>query len=305
MASMARRIHKNAIVDREAELADGVEVGPYCVIGPGVSIGEGTRLISHVSVQGRTSIGRENEIHPFASIGGPPQDTKYEGGATRASIGDGNTIREYVTINTGTEIGGGITTIGDRNLLMAYAHVAHDCHLEDHCILANVTQLAGHVVVESGARMSGMCAIHQFVTLGTMSFVGGLSGVTQDIPPYMIAAGTPAVLRGPNREGLKRAGIDPDAIKALRKAWHILSNSDLDRAGALAEIQALPIAAVPEVKRLLAFLEEMAESPRGRKQEKNRRDRPSGALDPITMNALPDVAAEVEPAADTRGGQRK
>ncbi len=290
---MARKknIHKTAIIEPGAKIADGVEIGPYCVVGPQVSIGRGTRLIHHVSLQGVTTLGADNVIHPFAAIGGPPQDMKYEGGPTRVMIGDGNTIREYVTINTGTEIGGGETTVGSNNLLMAYVHIAHDCQVEDHCILANVTQLAGHIRVESGARMGGMSAAHQFITIGTLSFVAGFSGVTKDVPPYMIVAGAPrAVVRGINKEGLRRAGLSEDTISALRSAYLILFDSDLDRAGAFEKISSDSIGRVPEVQRLLTFLEETANARKNRRLEDTRQDRPSGVrLDPVTLTALPDI----------------
>jgi UDP-N-acetylglucosamine acyltransferase len=299
---MTTKIHPTAIVDPKARLAEGVDIGPYCVIGPDVTIGRGTRLIHHVSVLGVTTIGEGNELHPFAAIGGPPQDLKYEGGQTKVIVGDHNAIREYATIHTGTEMGGGVTTVGSHNLIMAYTHIAHDCHVEDHCILANVTQMAGHTRVESGARVSGMCAIHQFVTIGTLSFVAGFSGVTKDVPPYMIMAGAPrAVVRGLNKEGLRRAGLSDETIAALRSAYVLLFDSDIDRATAHQKIISDPIGQVPEVKRLLAFLEETSNARRSRKLEELRTDRASGIrLDPVTFNVLPDVASGLNHAGQDK-----
>lgn len=217
------RIHPTAIVAAGAEVHDDARIGPYCLVGAGVSIGADSELLSHVVVSGRTRIGKNNRIFPFASIGHEPQDLKYRGEPSEIIIGDGNTIRENVTINPGTKGGGMLTRLGDSNLLMAYAHVAHDCRIANGAILANCATLAGHVEVHDGAIIGGLSAIHQFVRVGKLAMVGGMSGVVKDVPPFCLTAGgyRPG-LAGINIIGLKRRQVPPSSIQLLKKLYRLL-----------------------------------------------------------------------------------
>jgi UDP-N-acetylglucosamine acyltransferase len=236
-------IHATAIVDRGAELAPDVEVGPYSIIGPKVRIGAGTVVAAHVVIDGRTTIGRNNRFFPFCSIGGAPQDKKYGGEDTELVIGDGNTIRECCTISLGTAQGGGITRIGSDNWIMAYAHIAHDCQLGDHIILANNATLAGHVTLGDWAIMGGMSAIHQFCAMGAHAMAGGGSIILRDLPPYVICSGNPAEPHGINTEGLKRRGFSAESVNALRRAYRTLYKEGLTAAEA---IEALGAAAAED-----------------------------------------------------------
>jgi UDP-N-acetylglucosamine acyltransferase len=216
------RVHPSAVVDAAAELADDVEVGPFCTVGPHVRIGAGSVLASHVVVAGRTTIGRSNRFFPFCSIGGAPQDKKYAGEDTELVIGDGNTVRECCTVSLGTVQGGGVTRIGNDAWIMAYAHIAHDCIVGDHVILANNATLAGHVTLGDWAIMGGMSAIHQFCAIGPHAMAAGGSIVLRDVPPFVICSGNPAEPHGINSEGLKRRGFSADTVNALRRAYRTL-----------------------------------------------------------------------------------
>lgn len=232
-------IHPSAIVEEGAVIGPGVYIGPFCCVGPQVEIGEGTVLKSHVVVNGQTRIGKQNEIFQFASIGEVNQDLKYAGEATRVEIGDRNRIRESVTIHRGTVQGGGLTRIGDDNLLMINAHIAHDCLVGNRCVFANNATLGGHVQVDDYAIIGGMTAVHQFCVIGAHVMVGGCSGVAQDVPPYLIAQGNHAVPFGVNNEGLKRRGFSKEAIQLIRAIYKLMyrSNKTLDEVRA--EIDAL------------------------------------------------------------------
>lgn len=221
------KIHPSAIVDPKAELDESVEIGPYAIIGPNVTIGARTKIGSHTVVEGCTTIGVENVISHFASIGGAPQDMKYKGELTQLIIGDRNTIREFTTLHTGTTQDGGITKIGDDNWIMAYVHIAHDCQVGSHTIFSSNSQIAGHVVVEDWAILGGMSGVHQFVRIGQHSMLGGASVLVQDLPSYVIAAGDKAVPHGMNVEGLKRRGFDSETISALRQSYKILYKEGL------------------------------------------------------------------------------
>jgi UDP-N-acetylglucosamine acyltransferase len=216
------RVHPTAIIDPGAVLADDVVVGPYCIVGPDVVLGSGVSLGAHVVIDGRTTIGERTRIFPFAAIGSEPQDLKYKGEPSSLVIGRDNTIREHVTINTGTEGGGMVTRIGDHCLLMVGAHVAHDCRIGDHVIMANNATLAGHVVVEEYARLGGLSAVHQFVRIGRHAMVGGMSGVERDVIPYGQVIGDRARLTGLNIVGMQRAGYSREDIQALRAAYQVL-----------------------------------------------------------------------------------
>lgn len=211
-------IHPSAIVDDTAQIDASASVGPFCIIGPNVRIGPRTRLLSHVVIEGKTSLGCDNVVHPFARIGGAPQDKKYRGELTALHIGDHNVVREGVTINVGTAAGGGCTRIGSHCLLMAYSHIAHDCRLGDDVILVNSVGLAGHVDIDDGAIVGGLAGIHQHCRVGRLAFVGGGAMVTQDVLPFCIAQGDRASLAGPNLVGLRRHGWQHRRIHVLRQA---------------------------------------------------------------------------------------
>jgi UDP-N-acetylglucosamine acyltransferase len=266
------RVHPTAVVDTRAKLADDVEVGPYSVIGPAVTMGPGCVLENHVTITGNTTIGSNNHLHSGSVIGGVPQDLKYKGEETELIIGDDNTIREFVTINTGTAGGGGKTALGNGNLLMAYVHIAHDCILGNHVILANVATLGGHIRVEDGVRVSGLAAVHHFVSLGRLAFVGGVAGVVRDVPPFMMVTGNPARVRGLNLEGLKRSGIERDDLAALKEAYRFLYRSDLNRSQAIEEMQQRGLADSPATAELTRFLMNSERGRRGRGREAERFD---------------------------------
>ncbi len=253
------RLHSTAIIDPSAELASDVEVGAYSVIGAAVKIGKGTQIHSHVVVQGRTTLGEENVIYPFATVGSAPQDLKYKGEASDLTIGNRNTIREYVSLNPGTRGGGMVTRVGDQNLLMMYCHIAHDCLVGNRNVVANGATLGGHVVVEDFVIIGGLVGIHQFVRIGTSSILGAGSMVSMDVPPYCNATGDRAKLRGLNLEGLKRRGFDKKLINAIRQAYRIAFKSKLKTEVALVKIrQELPD--IPEIEKFVTFI---ASSQRG------------------------------------------
>jgi UDP-N-acetylglucosamine acyltransferase len=256
---MTAEVHPTAIVDRAARLAGGVSVGPYSVIGPQVEVGEGSWIGAHVVLDGRIRIGRDNKIFHFASLGAPPQDKKYKGEDTAVEIGDGNTIREYVTINRGTALDAGVTRVGNDNWIMAYVHFAHDCQIGSHTIFANACQLAGHVTVGDWAIFGATTLVHQFVHIGAHAFTGMGTYLPQDLPPFVTAAGNMAKPYGINSEGLRRRGFSADAIAGLKRAYRTLYRSGLglDEARRQLEAQA---AGCPQVRELLDFL---ARSKRG------------------------------------------
>lgn len=232
-------VDPRAIVDPSAKLADGVSVGAYAVIGPGVEIGAGTTVGAHAVIEGPTRIGERNTIHSFSSIGIAPQDKKYAGEPTTLEIGDGNTIFQYCTISRGTPQDAGTTRIGDDNWIMAYVHVAHDCVVGDHTILANNATLAGHVHIDDWAILGGFAKLHQFCHVGVHAFVGMDCGVTRDVPPYVTVSGHPAEPHGINSEGLKRRGFTPDQLRAIKQAYRWLYRDGLKLDDARARITAL------------------------------------------------------------------
>jgi UDP-N-acetylglucosamine acyltransferase len=250
---MTEGIHPSALVDPEARLAANVRVGPFSVIGAQVEIGEESWIGAHVVLEGRTRIGRRNRIYHFASIGAPPQDKKYAGEDAAVEIGDGNTIREYVTINRGTALDAGATRVGDDNWIMAYVHFAHDCQIGSHAIFANACQLAGHVRVGDWAILGATTLVHQFVHIGAHAFTGMGTFLPQDLPPYVTAAGNTAKPYGINSEGLKRRGFSPQSINALKRAYRTLYRSGLGLEEARRELEA-QAAEFPEVRLILDFL---------------------------------------------------
>jgi len=218
-------IHSTAIIDPKAEIDSTARVGAYSVIGPRVRIGAGTRIGPHVVVEGKTTIGRDNDIFQFASIGGVPQDKKYAGEETALEIGDRNTIREYCTLNLGTIQDAGVTRVGNDNWIMAYVHIAHDCQVGSNTIFANGIQLAGHVHIGDWVILGGMTTIHQFCKVGAHAMTGAATRLSQDIPPFVLVAGTPPSAYGINVEGLRRRGFTPEQIAAIRQSYKLLYKS--------------------------------------------------------------------------------
>jgi UDP-N-acetylglucosamine acyltransferase len=264
---MATLVADTACVDPRAEIADDVEVGPYSVIGPEVKIGSGTRLIAHACIQGMTTLGEGNVIHPFAVIGGEPQDVSFRGSTTRVEVGDHNIFREGVTVHRGSEKEQGVTRIGSNNLLMVNVHVAHDCVIEDRVIIANNTILGGHGHVESFVTISGGIGIHPFVSIGSYSYVGALSRIYHDVPRFMIIDGNPSKVRCINVVGLRRYGITPTAIGALHEAHRLIYRAKMT-VSAAAEILESHGHLCAEVKSLLEFIENQHLGKHGRARER-------------------------------------
>jgi UDP-N-acetylglucosamine acyltransferase len=252
-------VHPTAVVHPEAEIAPGVRLGPYAVVGGGVRVGEGSEIGAHAVIEGPATFGRQNRIAPFAALGGPPQDLKYKGERTSLCVGDGNTFREFVTVNRGTTGGGGETRIGDGNLFMAYVHVAHDCRVGNRTILANNATLAGHVVVEDHVVMGGMAAVGQFVRVGESAFLAAGSMVSLDVPPYCLAQGDRARLLGLNVVGLRRRGFSKETLRFLESAYRIAFRSGLTLDDACARI----MDEMPDVGPVAHFVEFLRAAKRG------------------------------------------
>jgi UDP-N-acetylglucosamine acyltransferase len=244
-------IHPTAIIHPRAQIGADCDIGPYCVIGEYVSLGDGCRLHSHVVIDGHTTLGRRNEIFPFASLGLRTQDLKWKGGITRTQIGDLNTFREYVTVHSATGEGE-ITLVGSHNHILAYCHLAHNVQMGSHVIMSNVATLAGHVAVEDYAVVGGLAAVHQFCRIGKMSIIGGCSKVVQDVPPFMLADGNPAETRTINKVGLERNGVSNEAQAALKQAYKILFREGLTISNALERIEA-ELPSLPEIQHLVRF----------------------------------------------------
>lgn len=247
------KIHSTAVLHPKAELGKDINIGAYSVIGEHVKIGSGTIIESHVVIDGWTVIGKECRIYPFASIGTPPQDISYSGEETRVTIGDKNIIREYVTIHRGTKKGGGHTIVGSHNYIMAYVHIAHDCNIGDHIIMANAATLGGHITVEDHAVIGGLTGIHQFVRIGKYAMVGACSAVSLDIPPFVSAVGNRATLYGLNIVGLKRQGFNKDRMEKIKKAYNILFRSKLSLKDAITKTEK-EISDSEDVKMMLDFI---------------------------------------------------
>jgi UDP-N-acetylglucosamine acyltransferase len=262
-------IHPTAVVDRGARLADDVRIGAYCVISAGATIGRGTVLANHVTVSGQVTIGERNRISPNCVIGGEPQDVSYRGTETRVEIGDDNLIREGVTINRATEKEDGVTSVGSHNFLMAACHVAHDCRVGDHVIIANGTLLGGHVRVHSRASLSGVVAVHHWATIGGYSFVAGLSRVLHDVPPFMLCEGSPARPRCINTVALRRGGLSQPVIEAVTEAHRLLYRAKVGVEPAR-EILRSQGMLVTQVIELLEFLERQQQGRHGRALERRK-----------------------------------
>ena len=251
---MTTFVHETAIVSPEAAVGSECYIGPFCVIGPEVKLSRAVRLESHVAIDGNTSIGDETHVFPFASIGLAPQDLKYGGEHTATEIGARNNIREFVTIHRGTAGGGGLTKIGDDNLFMAQAHVAHDCRIGSEVIMANAATLAGHVEIADRANVGAYSGVHQFCRIGLEAFVGGYSVVVKDAPPYAVIQGNHARCYGLNRIGMKRRGYSKETIEKLHRAYHLLLSAKLNTTQAVDKIKA-EITGCAEVDLLVEFIE--------------------------------------------------
>ena len=249
---MGVSIHPLAVVEPGAELGADVIVGPFCRVGPNVRLGDRVTLRSHANVEGHATLGAGCEVWPFASVGGKTQDLKYKGGAPRLVVGENTVIRECATLSCAT-FDGGETRVGSKCLIMAYCHVAHDCIVGDRVIMANNATLAGHVVIEDDAILGGMSGIHQFVRIGRMSILGGVTKAVKDVPPYMMADGDPLKVYGPNKVGLERHGVSPETQHALKEAYKIVFRADLTTAKALERIEA-ELAPLPEIRNFVEFI---------------------------------------------------
>ena len=246
-------IHPAAIVSPGARLGVEVTVGPYAVVGDDVEVGDRTRIESHAVVQGPVRIGADNHLHPFVSVGGAPQDKKYDGSPTVLEIGDRNVIREYCTLHRGTQGGGGLTRIGDDNWIMAYVHVAHDCRVGSNVVMANCATLAGHVTVDDFAVLGAFTVVHQFCALGRHAFTAMGSVILKDVPPYVTVGGNAAAAHGINREGLRRAGFGAETIQVLHHAYRLIYRNGLRVPEALERLEEM-CAGCPEVAPLVEFL---------------------------------------------------
>lgn len=256
---MGVTIHPSAFVDPAAELGAGVSVGPCAVIEADVIIGDGCQIGGFASVKRYTRMGRENVVHSYAMVGNVPQDLKFHGEESWLELGDANTVREFATLHRGTEGGGGVTQIGSKNLFMAYTHVAHDCVLGNGIVMSNGATLAGHVQVGDSAIIGGLSAVHQFARIGRNSFVGGMTGIARDLPPFTLAIGERAGISGLNLVGLRRLGVGMATVNALKKAFHTIWLSGLNKEEALSRIEG-EFSSIPEVMELVEFVRN---SPRG------------------------------------------
>lgn len=263
-------IHPTAVIHPSAVLDPTVQIGPYSVIGEGVRIGRGTILHNHVTLQGATVIGEDNEIFPYAVLGAEPQDLKYKGSDTTLIVGDRNRIREHATIHRGTEVGGNKTIVGNDCLIMVGVHIAHDCVLEDEVVIANGTMLGGHCLVEFGAGIGGGVGVHHYSTIGTLSFIGGFARITKDVPPYIVVEGAPAEPRKPNTPALVRRHWSLDDIERLRSAYRMLfRDQGIPVRLAIDLLRAEPDQLAP-IHRLCDFLERTETGVHGRQRESNR-----------------------------------
>ena len=247
-------IHPTAVIHPGAKLGLNSTVGPFCLVGEHVTLGNRCRLHSHVVIDGHTTMGDDNEIYPFASIGLKSQDLKWKGGTTRTVIGDRNTFREFVSIHSATN-DGDATVVGSDNYLLAYCHIAHDVQFGNHIVMSNVATLAGHVTVADHVIVGGLAAVHQFCRIGTMAIIGGCTKIVQDVPPYMLVDGNPGETRTINKIGLERNGVSDEAQAALRSAYKIIFREGLTLSNALKKIAA-DLPQLPEIQHLVKFCQE-------------------------------------------------
>jgi UDP-N-acetylglucosamine acyltransferase len=289
------KISRLAVVDKSAEIADDVEIGPFCVIGPDVKIGSGCRLLNSVTILGDTTIGRENVFFPNTVIGGAPQDKKYKGARTRLTVGNGNVFREAVTVHLGTEKGGGLTTVGDNNLLMVNAHIGHDARLGSNCVLANNVMIAGHVLIGDHVAMMGGAAVHHFATIGEFAYIGAYSRIRHDVPPYCKIDGADLV-RGLNTVGLRRAGFSEEDIKGLDRAYrHLFIGRKKPFSVAMAELESSNGDLTEYSGYLLGFLRRRNQDRNGRYLESLRVKGADAIADAITL--LSSGPRPAQPAA--------
>jgi UDP-N-acetylglucosamine acyltransferase len=247
-------IHPTAVVAPGAQIDPSCEIGPYAVVGPRVRMGRGTSVGAHAVVDGTTTLGAGNRIFPHAMVGAPPQDLKYRGEETRLEMGDGNVVREFASVHTGTVGGGGVTRIGNQCLLMASSHVAHDVHLGDRCIVATFCALAGHVEAEDGAIFGGVSAVQQFTRIGRLAYIGGVTGVNMDVAPYLMVSGARGEVMGINVVGLQRAGFTEEQVARVKDTYRIFFRSKLSQQEALAQIRA-EMGQHPEIAHWIRFVE--------------------------------------------------
>jgi len=271
-------VHPTAIIEKGATLGEAVTIGPFCHVGPGVTLGEGTELKANVCVYGKTSIGSQCVVWPGAVLGGDPQDLKYAGEDSQLRIGDRNEIREHVTIHKGTDADTGVTTLGDDNLIMAYAHIAHDCAIGNHVVITNTVQLAGHVLVEDHAAIGGASAVHHFVTIGAYAFVAGMTRVVHDVPPFMFVEGNPARVRAVNSVAVQRHKLGKPALAALKHAWRLLyrniaENEGIGRTHAAIEELKATYPNQPQVQRVIQSVQRSTAGTFGRYRESLRKDK--------------------------------
>lgn len=260
-------IHPTAIVDPSAELGQQVRVGAYAIVGPEVRLGDGTQLFEHAVVTNGAYLGKGNRVHHHAVIGGVPQDLKFDSGErSQLVIGDNNVLREFVTVNSGTQFGGGVTRVGNNNLVMTQAHIAHDCQIGDGIVIGNNTMLAGHVLIEDFVTIGGGCAVQQFSTLGRYAYLAGFTRVVQDVPPFLTVEGYGCKIRGVNYRGMQRFGYSKQLIEQLKHAFRLIFRSGAPRARALELLEARPN--IPEeVRELVAFLRRSEKGKSGRFRE--------------------------------------
>ncbi len=255
---MSQLIHPTVVIDPTATIGREVEIGPFAIIGPRVTVGDGCRIGARASLECNVVLGEAVQVGSGTLLGSPPQDVKYRGEETWVEVGDGTVIREYSTINRGT-IASGRTVVGRQCFIMTYVHIGHDCRIGDGVAIANGTQLAGHVTVQDRAALSGLVAVHQFTTIGTHCFIGGATRVNQDIPPYLKAVGNPVELYGLNTIGLQRSGFPPETVTALKRAYRLMFNSDLNMGQALERARV----ELPQLPEVVLFLDFVSSSHRG------------------------------------------
>lgn len=265
-------VHPTAVVHPGATVGAGCEIGPYCVIEPGATMGKDNLLGPHCTVRGRTVLGSRNVLESHVALGGAPQDLGHRGEPTELVIGDGNTFREFVTANRGTAKGGGTTRIGSMGLFMAYVHIAHDCDIHDHVLIANGTGLSGHIKVENHANIGGMVGFHHFVTVGAYSYIGGMSRIVHDVPPYMVVEGDPGRVRKLNAVGLRRNGFDAGQVALLKAAYRALYRTNEPVTDALNRLRAEGPATAEE-ERLYEAVRLSSDGPHGRHLEGRRTDK--------------------------------
>ncbi|PXA05276.1 acyl-[acyl-carrier-protein]--UDP-N-acetylglucosamine O-acyltransferase [Coraliomargarita sinensis] len=250
---MASQIHPTAIIEKGAELDEGVIVGPYAYIGPHVTIAKGTEVMHHATVDGGTTMGEDNEVHPYAYVGGKTHDLKYKGGVQGLKIGSGNVFREFTTIHCATTEGQ-LTRLGDKNLILAYSHIAHECQVGNHLVMSSHAALGGHVEVMDHVNIGWGAGVHQFCRIGDFAMVGAASKVVQDVPPYMISDGSPAEVRTPNKVGLERAGFSKEDIALVRRIFKVFYKEGFNRRQAAEKLEEAGVAETEIVTRFLGFL---------------------------------------------------